>query len=348
MLGLRFIKVNPTTHLIAYRGGKVIRQGQGLSLLYYQPTTSLVAVPVDSREIPFLFEKVTADFQTVTVQGQLAYRISDPVRTAQSLNFTLAAAGKGYESDDPERLPERVVAIAQVSIQRLIHASPLTQALRASGDIATQVLRELRDSSELAALGVEVQGLAILAIKPTPETARALEAEAREAILRRADDAIYARRNAAVENERAIKESELDTEVAVEHKKRAIRETQLEAEASVQRRKAELRQADLSANIGLEEQRKQLVEATAANTRTAAEADAHRIATSVQALAGADPRIIQALAAVGMQPGQLIAQAFGGIAERAERIGQLNLSPELLQSLLAAPATGRTEKRREQ
>ena len=39
---------------------------------------------------------------------------------------------------------------------------------------------------------------------------------------------------------------------------------------------------------------------------------------------------------VTRQPGQLIAQAFGGIAERAERIGQLNMSPELLNSLLGA------------
>jgi hypothetical protein len=55
----------------------------------------------------------------------------------------------------------------------------------------------------------------------------------------------------------------------------------------------------------------------------------------------ADPRVVQALAAAGMQPGQLIAQAFGGIAERAERIGQLNVSPELLNSLMgAAPAGG--------
>jgi hypothetical protein len=31
----------------------------------------------------------------------------------------------------------------------------------------------------------------------------------------------------------------------------------------------------------------------------------------------------------------LIAQAFGGIAENAERIGQFNMAPELLQALLA-------------
>jgi hypothetical protein len=38
-----------------------------------------------------------------------------------------------------------------------------------------------------------------------------------------------------------------------------------------------------------------------------------------------------------MQPSQLIAQAFTGIAEKAERIGQLNVSPDLLQTLLEKP-----------
>jgi len=49
--------------------------------------------------------------------------------------------------------------------------------------------------------------------------------------------------------------------------------------------------------------------------------------------------VVQALAAVGMEPRQLIAQAFGGIAERAEKIGQLNVSPELLTGLLAGTAS---------
>ena len=75
----------------------------------------------------------------------------------------------------------------------------------------------------------------------------------------------------------------------------------------------------------------------------------------MEALKVADPRVVQALAAVGMQPGQLIAQAFGGLAERAEKIGQLNVSPELLAGLLAPaavparprrPAGGATEKGR--
>jgi len=184
-----------------------------------------------------------------------------------------------------------------------------------------------------------VVNVAILAVRPTPETARALEAEAREAILKAADDAIFVRRNAAVENERAIRESELDTDIAVEQKKRSIRETQMEAEASIRAKKAELRQRDMEADIVLEERRKEFVVRNAHNTRALAEAEAHRVAAVMKALENADPRTVQALAAVGMQPGQLIAQAFGGIADRAEKIGQFNVSSELLQSLLQSVPT---------
>jgi hypothetical protein len=337
MFGIRFIKVNPTTHLIAYRRGKVVRQGPGLSLLYYAPTTSLVALPLESREVPFIFEKVTADFQAVSVQGQLSYRVANPERTAASLNFTLLPKGRGYESKDPEKLSERVVAIAQVLVQQQVQSRPLSEAIRSAAQLSDSVLKGLRQHPELAALGIEVQGLAILAVKPTPDTARALEARARESILREADEAIFARRNAAVENERAIKESELDTEVAIEQKRRTIRETQMEAEASVHRQQAALERADMEASIALEDQRKELVRATNENLRATAEVEAERITSIVQALGAADTEVIQALAAMGMEPGQLIAQAFGGLAENAGRIGQLNLSPDLLQSLLAAP-----------
>jgi hypothetical protein len=339
MFGVKYIKTQPTTYLIAFRKGRIVAEGAGLSLLYYAPTTTLVSLPVASRDEPFIFEKVTADFQAVTVQGHISFRISEPQKTAALLNFALRPNGE-YAAKDPEKLPERVVSLVQVLVQQMVQTMTLTDCIRSSGRLAEGVLLGLRRNSEIAALGVEILGLAILGVKPSPETARALEARAREAILRDADEAIYARRNAAVENERAIKQSELETEIAVEQKKRTIRETQMEAEASVRRKKAELRQAEMESDISIENRRQEFVRINAANTRTTAEADAHRVAAVMEALKAADPKIVHALASTGMQPAQLIAQAFGGLAERAERIGQLNLTPDLLQSLLAPEAKG--------
>lgn len=53
-----------------------------------------------------------------------------------------------------------------------------------------------------------VMGLSILAIVPNKETLRALEAQAREEMLRSADNALYERRNASIEQERRVKENE--------------------------------------------------------------------------------------------------------------------------------------------
>ncbi|MBT9508253.1 SPFH domain-containing protein [Rhodoferax sp.] len=336
MLGIQFIKAQPTVHLMQFRKGQVVREGAGLSFFYYAPNSTLVAVPVASQESGFMLELVTADFQSVTVQGQISFRVRDPKRTAALMDFSLVPTGKGYASQDPQRLAERVAVQAKVIVQQAVQALELKAALKASATIARAAQQQLGSQTEMDALGLEILGVSIVAIKPVPDIARALEAEARESNLKAADDAIYLRRMASVQNERAIRQNELDTEIAVEQKKRQIQETQMEAKAAVIRRQNELRGEQMGSDIELEQRRKELVVGQADNIRQLAEAEAHKVSSLMQALDKADPRVVQALAAAGMQPGQLIAQAFGSIAEKAERIGQLNVSPELLNSLMNA------------
>jgi hypothetical protein len=348
MFGIRYFKSRPTSYILQVRNGRIRREGAGLSFYYYAPASSIVSVPVSSRVDDFIHTQTTADFQTVTVQGRVTWRIAEPKKTAALVDFTLRADGKAFESDDATKLPQRVLARVENLTQKLVQQRSLKQALLAADAIAAEGYRSLATHPELQALGLEILGFVVTAVRPTPETARALEAEAREAILKGADDAIFLRRNAAVENERAIRASELDTEIAVEQKKRQIKETQMDAEASLRSKKADLRRADMETDIGLEERRRSFVDLNAQNTRTLAEADAHKVAAVMAALEKADTRIVQALAAAGMAPGQLIAQAFGGIAERAEKIGQLNVSPDLLESLLAAAAPAEPKGRRAQ
>ena len=337
MLGMRFIKVQPTTYLMQFRGGRVVREGAGLAFFYYAPTTSLVAVPIASADAPFIFEEVTADFQTVTIQGQVTYRVTDPKKLAALMNFTLNARGQNYVSDEPQKLPQRVINVVNVLARAELQTLPLRQAVRGSDALVQAVRKKLADSSDILQLGLEILGLSILAIKPTPETARALEAETREQLLKEADEAIYARRNSAVEQERAIKENELNTEIAVEQKKRQIREAQMDAERAVQEKRHQLEQSDMAAKVGLEDKRKQLVMLASQNARAEADARAYGISTTVQALGTVDARVLQALVSAGMKPEQLIAAAFQELAGNADKIGQLEHFAGLAERVAAEP-----------
>ena len=319
---LAYMKASPTTYLLHYHGGRLRREGPGLAFWYLQPASTIVAVPVASRDVPFVFNEVTADFQAVTIQGQLTYRVADPRRLAELLDFSIRLGG-GYVSDDPEKVPERLVQTAQTLARSVVQARTLREVLVDSEPLVSTVLPLLRGSEVVRMLGLEVLGLTVLALRPTPEIARALEAEAREALQRESDQAIYARRNAAVEQERRIRESELNTEIAVQEKQRQIRETQMAAE------------------IAVEEQRAELIERRGENERKDADTRAYALAATLEPVRELDWRTLMALGTAGSDPKLMIALAFRELAENAAKIGEVNVSPDLLKSLLAPASAGR-------
>ena len=318
MLGFRYLKVPPTSYVIQHRGGQIRREGLGLSFWYFAPSSTIVLVPVASTDVPFMFAESTADFQGVTVQGHLTYRVADPAKLAALLDHSVVR-GK-YASDDPGKLAVRIAQAAQTATRAEIQVRPLRGALAEVDPIAKAVLAALTASPGLLALGVEILGLAILAMKPVPETGRALEAEAREKLLREADDATYLRRNNAVEQERRIRKNELETETAV------------------QAMKAEMEQKALEKQIALEERRRSLVAAESENTRTLAEAQSFATEAQLKPLREMDPRILQVLAVGSSDSRSVVALAFQELAANAGKIGNLNISPELLDTLLRPPS----------
>jgi hypothetical protein len=332
MLGYRYVKANPSTYVIQYRNGKPVREGTGLTFWYFAPSSSLVSIPMESVDVPFMFREVSSDFQEVTVQGQVAYRVAAPTTLAGLMNFTLKPDGS-YASEDPNKVPLRVVNAVQVQLRSVLQGQTLQELLRGSDHLVQVVRQGLQRADGLASLGLELVNLSILAVKPNPDTARALESTVREQILKQADDATYARRNAAIEQERAVKENELNTEIAVEAKKRQIREAQLEAERSVLAKRQAIKDEEMAGRISLEEKNKNLTALKAANARTEADAKAYGVEATMKAVEGVDPKVLQALMVGQSDPSALIAQAFQGLAENAERIGELNISPDLLKQL---------------
>lgn len=324
MFGVRYLKAPPTTHVIQYKGGRLIRQGAGLSFFYFAPTSVIVQVPLASTDVPFVFNEVTADFQEATIQGELTFRIAQPDKLAELLDFSIDGAGR-YRSEDPGKLQDRLIHAAQILARGFTQQKRLREVLVSSEELIQQVLAGLQASPAVTMLSVEILGLNILSIKSSPEMEKALQAEAREKLLQEADEAIYARRNTAVELERQIKENELNTEIAVQQKQRQVRETKLQAD------------------IALEQERAELVDRRVENERKEARSRAEALQAMLEPIKGVDWRTLMAAQSGGLDSRQLIAMAFRDLADNADRVGNLNISPDLLQTLLGAGAAPATE-----
>ncbi len=330
MLGFEFKKAPPTVHVIFHQSGKIVKQGPGLSFWYFAPIGTVVDVPLTSNDVPFIFSETTSDFQELTIQGQITYRIIAPETTAQMLDFSVNKHGRYLADDDCsplEQLGSRIVNAAQVISQSIIRPMPIRDILKNPRHIVSGISSELKKSEAVASLGVQVTDFAVLAISPTKEMARALESETREKIQQEADQAIYARRNGAVEEERRIKESELNTEIAVENKRREIRE------------------AKMNADIVLEEQRATLIASKIENDRKQADSNAYALEASLKPIQQLDWRTLMAVANKnGGDSRMVMSMAFQELAENAGKIGTLNLSPDLLQTLLDQDLVQKTKK----
>ena len=195
------------------------------------------------------------------------------------------------------------------------------------------ILDGLKKSPAINLLGIEILGASILAIQATPEMARALETETRERLQQEADQAIYERRNFAVEQERKIKESELNTEIAVEEKQKQIAEKKMESDVQKAENDRKLREMQLAADIAVEEQRKLLIEQKTENDKKEAETQGYVLETTLKPYREMDWRVLTALNN-NADPKFNIALAFRQLAENAEKIGNVNISPELLDSIL--------------
>ncbi len=316
MFGIRFAKFAPSEYVIQFKNNTIIREGAGLSFFYYAPTSSIVKVPINSFDVPFAFTDISSDFQPITLQGQLTYQITDPAKLVKSMDFGIQANG-AYATRDPEQLPERLILATQVAIRADLSQLTMKEALVSSTEICEKVRRRMETSPILGSLGLSLLDLSLVSIKTSPEMTKALESETREALHKRADDAIYERRNASVEQERRIRENELNTEISVEEKQKTIRERKI------------------AADIAIEVERRELIETRVANEQKLADSKAYALDATMRPLKGADWRTVLAVMGGGqLDPNVLMAMAFKEMAENAGKIGELNVNPDFLKTMI--------------
>ena len=328
-----YIKFSPNEYVFRHRKGKLVAEGTGLSFFFLERNTSVCTIPLSNTDADFIFEETTKDFQTVSVQGQITYRITDYKKMAGSMDFTVNLKTKEYLNNPVVKLSKRIINIAEVMIKSHIGSITMKDSIQQSLSLAQQVLAEMQENDEIKDLGAVVTGFSILKITANKETTRALEATTREEILKLADDALYERRNASIEQERKVKENELNTEISIEEKKKKIRETEISTKRMILEKENELERIRLDNEVELENKRKELAALKLENAKMEAEAEAYRISAIMEAYTKISPEVIVALSNLSMDPDKMIAQAFEKLAVNSQKIGQLTITPDLLESV---------------
>jgi regulator of protease activity HflC (stomatin/prohibitin superfamily) len=306
---LRHLRGAPTTYVRHVTRGRVRHQGVGLSFWFRPLPAVLSEVPLDDRELPLLFHGRTADFQDVTVQATVTWRVVEPERAAGRLDFGIDPDTGRWRGTPLEQLGGLLTGLAQQHALDLLAGLPLQTAITDGMTLARERLTAgLAADERVTGTGIAVVGVRVVAVRPEPDVERALQTPAREQVQQDADKATFERRALAVERERAIGENELQSQIEL-----AVREERLVAQrgANERRRAEEAAEAD----------------------RIAAAAQAGRARVIGATEAGAEA----ARVAVWRELDQatVLALAARDLAGNLPGIGTLNITPDLLTGALA-------------
>ncbi|WP_333762460.1 SPFH domain-containing protein [Streptomyces sp. IBSBF 2390] len=363
-LGWRHLRGAPTAHVRHHRSGRLVHDGTGLSFWFRSLTAALSEVPVDDRELTMTFHARTADFQDVTVQATVTYRIADPALAAGRLDFSIDPDTGAWRGTPLEQLGTLLTETAQQHALDVLARTPLSAALvDGVAEVRERVAAGLGGEPRLPATGIEVVAVRVMALRPEPEVERALRTPAREQIQQDADRATYERRAVAVERERAIAENELASKIELARREERLvdqrgtnarREAEEQAAADAVRAEAEaarsvkLAEAEAARSVKLAEaeatRTAALTEAEAARTFRLAEAEAARAVRLARAEAERAREVGEAEAAaraawlrVHAETDEATLHALAGmrLAENVPHIDSVTISPDVLTGLLA-------------
>jgi regulator of protease activity HflC (stomatin/prohibitin superfamily) len=223
---VRHLRAEPSSHIIKYRKGQVHRSGRGVALWFSPMSSSLAEVPTDDRELSFLFHGRTADFQDVTTQGVITYRVVHPEMTAGRIDFSIDLKTGAHLRQPLEKVALFLNELAQQFAWAYVVRTPVRELLTSGQQRVRQdIIGGFEHEAGLDALGIEIVSVRVSSIKPTADLEKALETKTREKIQQEADEAMFERRALAVQKERAIAENELQNRIEL-----AIREEQLIAQ----------------------------------------------------------------------------------------------------------------------
>jgi regulator of protease activity HflC (stomatin/prohibitin superfamily) len=201
----RHLRAEPTSHVLDYKAGSLRREGPGQAFWFREINTAVAEVPIDDREQSFLFHARSADFQALTVQGVITYRVVDPRRVARRIDFAIDLDTGRWKQTPLEQLAGLVTQLAQQFVIDELVKRDVRRILAAGvAPIRAHIAAGLEAEPALEQLGIQVVAVRVAAVAPTSELEKALQQPTREAIQQDADKATFQRRELAAEAEQTL------------------------------------------------------------------------------------------------------------------------------------------------
>jgi regulator of protease activity HflC (stomatin/prohibitin superfamily) len=302
------LRSEASSYVIRYRSGRPVRAGRGLAFWFRPQRASLAELPMDDRETALFVKGRSKDFQDVAVQGRISWRVADPQRLAERVDFTIGLFTGNHNGDPIDQIESRFGGLAHQAAAQYLMERPVRELLDAGLEpLRQRIEAALIGSPALSEIGVETITVRLSSIAPSLELERALQTPTFEALQQKADEAMFERRALAVDKERAIAENELANKVEL-----ARREMQLIAEEAGNQRA----RAVAAAEAG----------------QVAAAAEAERIRSVESARAEAEQSHMAVYRDV---PGDvLLGLAARDFAAKLDSINELNVTPDLIASLI--------------
>lgn len=317
---LNHLRADPSIHIQHFRNGIVRHEGAGVAFWYRPATAALTEVPLDDRQQTLLFHARTSDFQDVTVQATVTYRVVDPKLAATRIAFDIDPTTGQWAGDPIETLSDLLRELAQQPAIEKVATMTVTEALvRGVGPIRADLASVLADDPRLAERGLVVTDVRVVAVRADADLERALQTETRERVQQDADKATFDRRALAVENERAIAENELQNQIELSRREETLVNQQGQNER--QRATNEATANRILVESGVAEQRMK-DEVKAEGIRQVGEAQAEVEKAKMTVAQSVDQSVLLALAA-------------RDLARNMPRISNLTVTPDLVLPMLA-------------
>jgi regulator of protease activity HflC (stomatin/prohibitin superfamily) len=305
---MRHLRADAGVQVMRFRNGRPIRSGRGLAFWFVPHRASIAELPMDDRDMVLFFKGRSKDFQAVTVQGNLTWRVADPNVLGTRVDFSIDLKSGRHTAKPVEQIEALLTGMSQQLATQYFAQGAVHDLLNAGIEpLRVRLEQGLGGSERLAAMGIEIVAIRLAAIAPSAELERALQTPTFEGLQQKADQAVFERRALAVEKERAIAENELHNKTEL-----ARREQELIAQEAANARNR--------------------AEGTRDAMQIAADGEASRVRTVEQARADME----QARMAIyrDLSSHVLLGLAARELAGKLTKIDHLNVTPDLLATVL--------------